>query len=326
VDRELTYPQALNEALAEEMRKDNSLLVLGQDIGVLGGVWGMTKGLLEEFGPDRIIESPISEATMVGMGIGASLNNIKLIVDIQRVDFLLLAMSMITNEAAKIHYLTDGRAKVQLIIHTLTGALGIAGAQHSQSLESMFCHIPGIKVVIPSSGYEAKGLMKSAIHDQNPIIFCDHVKLNLTKSKIPEEEYFLPINKARHINCGDDLTIVSNGYTSFLLNEMLPELQEKKINADIIDLRSIKPIDFETIDQSVIKTGKLMVVHEPNLIGGFGTQIVAHVVEKYFNVFKKPPICLGSLDCSIPHNPNLAKEVLVTKGKIFEKIDFLMER
>lgn len=324
--RMLSYSRALNEALTEEMEKNKDLLVLGQDIGKMGGVWGLTKSLQERFGKDRIIDSPISEPSMVGLGLGAAINGKRFVVDIQRIEFVMLSMSMIVNEVTKARYLSQGRYDVPLLIHTLTGALGIAGPQHSQSLESLFLHIPGLKIVTPSNAYEAKGLLKASLQENDPVLFVDHVRLNLTEGEVPHQEYMIPLGKARVVTQGTDITIVSNSYALYRLEQMLPLFKDRGISIELVDMRTLAPLDYETVTASVNKTKTLLVVHDAGKTGGYGVQIVAHIVEHSFNDLMIPPYVIGGEDYPIPHSPRLAKEVLLSEEKILKMVEHMMRQ
>ena len=269
----IKYSQAIRDAIAEEMRKDKDIFVMGEDVETMGGVFGCTKGILEEFGHDRIRNTPISEAVIIGAGVGGALTGTKMLVEMQYVDFILHAMDQTVNQAAKVRYMTGGRAVVPLVIRAQQGSGRGNGAQHSQNLEAIFCHMPGLKVVMPSNPYDAKGLLKTAVRDNNPVIFLEHKVLYNTSGDVPENEYTIPFGKASIKRSGKDVTIIATSWMVLRAMEAANVLETKGIDAEIIDPRTLVPLDKDTIVNSVKKTGRAVVVHESHGVCGIGAEI-----------------------------------------------------
>lgn len=305
--RQIKYVDALNEALREEMLKDENVFIIGEDIGKNGGVFGVTKNLWEEFGDRRVRNTPISEAGFVGCGLGAAVTGLRPVVELMYQDFAMVCMDQIVNQVSKIRYMFGGRAKVPMVIRMQGGAGAGDAAQHSQSLEALFTHIPGLKVVIPSTAYDAKGLLKSAIRENNPVIFIEHQMLYTTTGDVPEEEYEIELGKADIKKEGTDATIVSWSYELHLALKAAQELMEEGINVEVIDPRTLNPLDIDTILKSIEKTGKLLVVHQACKTGGFAGEIIAQVVEKGFYYLDAPIKRLGASDTPVPYNEYLEK-------------------
>ena len=259
---EITYAEAIRSALREEMKQDERVFIIGEDIGIYGGAFGVTTGMLEEFGEKRIVETPISEQTIIGAAVGAALSGMRPVAEIMFMDFILLALDQIANQAGKMHYMFGGKATVPMVIRMPSGSGTGAAAQHSQSLETLLMHLPGLKVVTPSTPYDAKGLLKTAIHDNNPVCFVEHKLLYKMKGEVPEEDYSIPFGVADIKRAGKDLTIVTNGVMVHKSLAVAKKLESEGIDVEIIDPRTMVPLDSETIINSVTKTGKLLVVHE----------------------------------------------------------------
>jgi len=312
------YIEALRTALREEMRRDKSVFIMGEDITRYG--FGVNRGLLEEFGPERVRNTPISEAAIIGSAVGAALRRMRPVVEIMFVDFIMIGMDQIVNQAAKMSYLSNGELSVPMVIRTPEGTEWFGGgAQHSQTLHSMFMNIPGLKLVIPSDPYDAKGLLKSAIRDDNPVIFFEHKELYTQKGEVPEEEYTIPLGKATIKRQGKDITLVA---TSWMVKHSLEVAEDLKgkISIEVIDPRTLVPLDKETIINSVKKTGRLLVVDESPVSGGVQGEIISVVIQEAFWNMEFPPRRIGSLNTPIPFSSTLEKEVIPTKGKIKEEI------
>lgn len=318
--REITYLEAVREAIRQEMRQNQEVFLLGEDIGVYGGAFGVTKGLLEEFGAERVRNTPISELGMTGVAVGAALTGMRPIVDMQFSDFLILALDQVVNQAAKIRYMYGGKGKVPLVIRTPSGSGTGAAAQHSQSLEAWLTHIPGLKVVQPSTAYDAKGLFKAAIHDDNPVIFYEHKLLYQTKSDVPEQPYCIPLGKADIKRHGKDVTIVATAVMVHRALEAANHLINEGIDVEIIDPRTLVPLDEECILQSVEKTGHLLVVHEAVKRSGYGAEIASIVAEKAFYHLKAPIKRLGGHFVPIPNNKDLEKAAVPQTGDIVRAV------
>lgn len=320
--REITYAQALREALREEMKRDESVILIGEDIGIHGGAFSVTKGLIEEFGPERVRNTPISEAGFVGAAIGAALTGLRPIAEIMYIDFSTIAMDQIVNQAAKLRFMTGGKTCVPLVLRTQGGAGRGNAAQHSQSLEAWYAHIPGLLVVMPSSPYDAKGLLKSSIRDNNPIIFIEHKLLYATKGEVPDEgqEYLVPIGKADIKRKGSDVTIVT---WSLMVRKALSAaemLAEDGIAAEVVDVRTLRPLDTETIVESVKRTGRCIVVHEACKTGGFGAEVVARVVEEAFDYLDAPVLRVAAADTPIPYSKTLEDWVIPSEADIVSAV------
>jgi pyruvate dehydrogenase E1 component beta subunit len=298
--RELTYSQALREALNEEMARDPNIILMGEDIGVYGGVFKVTEGLLERFGPQRVRETPISEAAFVGAGIGLAMTGKRPIAELMFMDFAWVASDQIFNQAAKMRYMSGGRVKIPLVIRTQQGGGRGNGAQHSQSLETVFTHIPGIKVVLPATPYDAKGLLKSALREDNPVIFIEHKLLYNTKGPVPEEDYSVPLGKAEVRREGDDVTLVSYSRTVLHALEAAEQAAAEGISVEVIDLRCTVPLDLPAILASVRKTGRLVIAHEAHRRLGLGAEIAAAVQEEAFDYLDAPIVRIGAMDIPIP--------------------------
>jgi len=318
--REITFADALAEAFAEEMRRDEHVFILGEDIGRFGMPYVARPQIWKEFGDERVRDTPMSETAIVGFALGAAITGMRPIADIMFCDLMTLAMDQIVNQTAKIHYMFGGKIKVPLVIRTALGGLRSAGAQHSQHLEAWFTHIPGLKVAIPSNPYDAKGLLKTAIRDDNPVIFFEHQQLMTMKGSVPEEEYLIPFGMADVKRQGKDLTIVTY---SLMVNRVLKaaeELQKKGVEVEIIDLRTLNPLDKETILESVRKTGRILIVHQATTTCGFGAEIAAIVAKEGLDFLVGPIHRLGALDVPVPFSPELEDFVIPNERKIVEEV------
>ena len=318
---EITYANAIKDAISEEMRKDDNVFMMGEDIGVYRGAFGVTGGMVEEFGEDRIMDTPISETAFVGAAIGAAVSGMRPIVEIMFSDFMSVCWDMILNQAPKMHYMFGGKVNVPMVLRTASGGGTGAAAQHSQSLEAMLCHIPGLKVIVPSTPYDAKGLLKSAIRDNNPVMFLEQKLLYRTKGMIPEEEYTIPIGVADGKREGKDCTIVTYGRMVHTCLNAAKQLEEENIDVEIIDLRTLLPMDKEAVLKSVRKTKHLIIVHEAVKTGGLGGEIAASVAETdVFNYLDAPIKRLASEDVPVPFCPILEKGILPDEDKIVKAV------
>ena len=323
--RELTYAEALNEAIAQEMARDPDVLVMGEDIAETGGIFQVTKGLVDRFGCDRVRDTPISESTFCGTGVGAAIAGLRPIVEVQIFDFVTLMMDMIVNQAAKFRFMNGGVAKVPVVIRGPQGGGIRLAAQHSQSLEAWFAHIPGLVVIAPSTPYDAKGLLTAAIRDDNPVIFLEHKMLYLGQTApVPEESYAIPIGKADIKREGEDVTIVA---TQVMVQRALSAatvLEREGISVEVIDPRTIRPLDEETILASVRKTNRLLIVHEACQTGGFGAEISATVMEKAFDWLDAPVMRIASRDVPMPFNDKLESAVIPSQDRIIQGVRTLL--
>ena len=312
-----TYREAIHDALEEEMGRDADVILMGEDIGVYGGGFGATAGLLQKYGRERVLDTPISETAFVGTAIGAAVTGMRPVVELMFSDFMSVCWDQIMNEAAKMHFMYAGTLKVPMVIRTAAGGGTGAAAQHSQSLEAMYCHVPGLKVVIPSTPYDAKGLLKSAIRDDNPVIFLEQKLLYNTKGQVPEEEYLIPLGKADIKRPGTDVTLITYGRMVQMCLNVAEWLTLDGISAEVLDLRTLSPLDKEAINASVSRTGRAVVVHESVQFGGFGGEIVSTIMEgDAFRFLKNPVRRVGGRFCPIPCSPELEKSVFPTPERI----------
>lgn len=311
----LTYLRALNRALHEEMARDERVFVIGEDVAEAGGVWGVQKGLLKKFGRKRVRQTPISECGFTGLAVGAAMTGLRPVVEIMYNDFLTTCMDMVVNQAAKLRYMSGGQLQVPLVIHTPGGGGTCEAAQHSQCLEAWFAHVPGLKVVVPSTPYDAYGLLKTAIRDDNPVYYMEHRLLFDLKGELPKEEYTIPFGVADIKREGTDLTVVA---TLNMVHKTLAVAAKvaDELSVEVIDPRTLVPLDEETILNSVRKTGRLLVVQEAALCGGFGSEIVRRVTERAFGALQAPPRVLGNLDLPMPFSPPLEKAVIPDEAAI----------
>ncbi len=304
--RELTYKDALNEALFQVMKADERVFCIGEDIGVYGGAFGVTAGLIEEFGEDRVVDTPISEAGIAGACVGSAVTGMRPVGEIQFMDFVTISMEQLVLQAAKIRFMFGGKATVPMVLRMPGGSGTGAAAQHSESLENWFVHVPGLKVVMPSSPYDAKGLLLAAIEDDNPVIFIEHKLLYKTKGHVPEEMYTVPLSDTKVVREGRDITVVA---TSIMVNRALEaaeQLAAEGIEVEIIDPRTLNPLDEEPIIRSVIKTGRALIVHEAVKTGGYGGELVSRIMEsEAFDYLDAPIRRLAGLDIPIPYNRTL---------------------
>jgi pyruvate dehydrogenase E1 component beta subunit len=305
------YAQAIRDVLAEEMRLDETVFIMGEDIAEQGGIFGCTKDLLQEFGQERVRNTPISEAAFIGAGIGAGLTGMRPVIELMYMDFVYVSMDQILNQAAKIRYMYGGEVTLPLVIRGQQGiGRGNAGT-HSQSVEAFFMHIPGLKVVMPSTPRDAAGLLRTAIRDDNPVIFFEHKALYSTRGEVPEDRKFtIPFGLADIKKPGNDVTIIA---TSLMVSRALAaaeKLADSGIDAEVIDLRTLVPLDEDTIISSVFKTGRALVVHEAHKTAGIGAEISSLIMEKAFKYLDAPVLRLGAKQCTLPFNINLENAVI----------------
>ncbi|HCA41068.1 MAG TPA: alpha-ketoacid dehydrogenase subunit beta [Aminobacterium sp.] len=316
----LTFSQATLEAMDEEMTRDERVFVMGEDIARQGGIFGQFKGLPNKFGKERVIDTPISETAIVGAAVGAALAGMRPVADMHFADFMGVCMDEIYNQMAKIHYMFGGQKTMPMVLRAPDGLINQAAAQHSQSIEAWFQHVPGLKVVIPSNPADAKGLLKAAIRDDNPVIYFEHKALFSMKGDVPEEEYITPIGKAKVVKKGTDLTLISYSNTMHLAAQASEKLEKDGISVELIDLRTISPIDKETILNSVAKTSRLAIAHEAVKQGGVGGEIAAIVAEEGLDYLDAPIVRIGAPFTPIPFARPLEQAYRVTSDKIYKAI------
>lgn len=319
--REISYCEAIREAMCEEMRRDENVFLMGEDIGVYGGCFGVSKGMLEQFGPERVRETPISETAFVGAAVGSAMLGKRPIVEIMYSDFVGVCWDQIINQAAKIHYMFAGKNKVPMVLRSPQGGGTGASAQHSQTLEAMFAHVPGLKVVVPGNAYDAKGLLKTAIRDDNPVIFLENKLLYKTVGEVPAEEYTVPFGVAATRREGNDVTLVSWGRTVQMCLDVAGKLSGEGKSCEVIDVRTLVPLDIDTVIESVKKTHRLVIVHEAVRTGGFGAEIAAQICdsEAFFHL-NAPIKRVAAMDCPVPFSPVLEHEALPNVERIEQAI------
>ena len=317
--KKITYAQAIAEAINEEMQRDKNVILLGEDVGILGGNFKATVGLYEKYGGERVKDTPISENSFTGLGLGAALTGLRPIVEIMFGDFLMLALDQIGNQAAKIRYMSGGQAKVPLTIRTTLGGGRSSAAQHSQSLQALVCHIPGLKVVMPSSASEVKGLLKTAIRDDNPVIFFEH-KMEYNKTyEVPEEEYTIPFGVANILKEGKDITIVGTSNQALNALKAAEVLAKESIRAEVIDPRTLVPLDKDTIINSVKKTGRLLIVDEGYERCGVAGEIAMSILKDVFYYLDAPIERLTTANYPLPFSPALEFPIIPDEKKIYQR-------
>lgn len=325
--RELTFGDAIREALAEELRRDPRVFMIGEDIAEAGTTFKVLNGLVEEFGPERIIDSPISEPGITGLGVGAAMTGMRPVVDLMFGDFLTLAMDQLVNQAAKIHYMSGGKLKVPMVLRTTMGAGRRSAAQHSQSLHAWLSHIPGLKVVVPSTPYDAKGLMKSAIRDENPVaVFEDKMMYKLVKGPVPEGEYTIPLGVADVKRAGTDITIVATSSMVYAALDAAKLLDEIGISAEVVDPRTLVPLDKATLIESAKKTSRVIVVDEGYEQYGVTAEIASAIADGAFYYLDAPVKRIGAMNVPIPFSPALEDLTIPNAEKIVETAKVLCRR
>jgi pyruvate/2-oxoglutarate/acetoin dehydrogenase E1 component len=326
--REYTFPQAITAALREEMRRDPNTYILGEDVGVMGGIFGATPGMLEEFGEKRVIDSPISEAAILGTSVGAALMGMRPIPEVMFCDWLTVGFDQLVNQAPKLNYMSGGKIRgVPITIRTTCGGGIRAAAQHSQSNEAWYLNCPGLKVVYPATPYDVYGLLKSSIRDDNPVLFLEHKLLYFLpmKNELPDEEFTIPLGKAEVKLAGGDVSIITYGLMVHRALAAAEKLSTKGVRAEVVDLRTLNPLDRDAIRDSVTKTGRAVVVHEAPKTGGFGGELVAVIVEEAFDYLKAPVIRVAAPDAHSPFSPPLEDAFMPSEADIVAAVEEVMD-
>ena len=311
-ERELTFAQAINEALAEEMRRDPAVFIIGEDVAEAGTPFKVLSGLVKEFGTQRVIDSPISEAGIAGIGVGAAMTGMRPVVDIMFGDFLTLTMDQLVNQAAKIHYMSGGKLKVPLVLRTTLGATRRSAAQHSQSLHAWVSHVPGLKVALPSTPYDAKGLLKSAIRDDNPVIFFEDKMMYQLKGPVPSGDYTIPFGLAEIKKRGEDITLVATSSMVQVALAAASTLASDGISAEVVDVRTTSPLDKQTLIESVKKTSRAIVIDEGYQAYGATAEIASVIAEAAFYYLDAPVKRMGAMDVPVPFSPVLEDQTVPT--------------
>src|SRR5512138_3869241 len=324
--REITFAEAIREALAEELRRDERVFIVGEDVAEAGTPFKVLSGLVEEFGTDRVVDSPISEPGFTGLGVGSAMTGMRPVVDIMFGDFLTLAMDQIVNQAAKVHYMSGGKLRVPIVFRTTLGATRRSAAQHSQSLHAWMSHIPGLKVVIPSTPYDAKGLLKSAIRDENPVVFFEDKMMYKLKGPVPEVEYTIPFGQADVKRVGQDITIVATSSMVQVALGAAEKLRQIGIEAEVVDPRTTKPLDTQTLVDSAKKTSRAIVIDEGYESYGVTAEIASVIADGAFYYLDAPVKRMGAMDVPIPFSPALEDLTVPAEDTVFELAKNLCRR
>ncbi len=318
--REIQFRQAVMEAMSEEMTLDNRVFLMGEEVAEYNGAYKASKGMLDKFGPKRVIDTPISELGFSGIGVGAAMNGLRPIIEFMTFNFSLVGIDQIINNAAKMMQMSGGQFNIPIVFRGPTGSAGQLGATHSQSFDNWFANCPGLKVIVPSNPYDAKGLLKSAIRDDNPVVFMESEVMYGDKMVVPEEEYIIPIGVAKVHQEGSDVTIVSYGKMMKTVFEAVSNLKEQNISTEVIDLRTIRPLDYETIIKSVKKTNRLIIVEESWPFGSISSEISYHIQRNAFDFLDAPIARICSADVPMAYAPNLVAEFLPKPETIIQKV------
>ncbi len=325
--REMTYSEAIRETLCEEMRRDPSVFLMGEDVGTFNGVWGVSAGMKDEFGPERVLDTPISEIAIIGAGLGAAMMGMRPVVEIMFGDFLMCAGDQLVNQVAKARYMSGGLADVPLTIRVATGAPGSAAAQHSQSPESWFMNIPGLKIVVPASAADAKGLLRTAIRGRDPVLFMEHKMLYATQGPVPEgDDFMVPFGQASILREGSDVTLIAIGGMAPKAMESADQLSRQGIDTEVIDPRTLVPLDKETMITSVAKTGRVVIAHEAHKRSGPGAEIAAMLAEEAVEFLDGPIMRVAARNAPIPYSPELESYLLPGVDEMVQAVRTLMGR
>ena len=318
--REIQFREALREAMNEEMRRDDRVYLMGEEVAEYNGAYKVSQGMLDEFGPERILDTPITELGFAGLGVGSAMNGLRPIVEFMTFNFSLVAIDQIINSAAKMKYMSGGQFNIPMVFRGPTGNAGMLSAQHSQNFDSWFANTPGLKVIVPSNPYDAKGLLKSAIRDDDPIIFMESEVMYGEKGEVPDGEYLIPIGSADIKREGSDITIVSYGKIIKVALEAADEMAKEGVNAEVIDLRTIRPIDYEAVVNSVKKTNRLVIVEESWPLSSIATEITYHIQKHAFDYLDAPIQRVNNMDLPLAYAPTLIEETLPNVKRTIEAI------
>ncbi|MEQ9102779.1 MAG: pyruvate dehydrogenase complex E1 component subunit beta [Imperialibacter sp.] len=324
--REIQFREALREAMNEEMRKDPKIFLMGEEVAEYNGAYKVSQGMLDEFGPERVIDTPIAELGFGGLGVGAAMNGLRPIIEFMTFNFSLVAIDQIINGAAKMMSMSGGQFNVPIVFRGPTGNAGQLSSQHSQNFENWFANTPGLKVVVPSNPYDAKGLLKSSIRDDDPVIFMESELMYGDKGEVPESEYLIPLGTAKVVKEGNDVTIVSFGKMMKVAFEAADALQQEGVSAEIIDLMSVRPIDYETVVNSVKKTNRLVIVEEAWPLAAISSEITYHIQRYAFDYLDAPVRRVTNLDVPLPYAPTLIEFILPNAKKTIDAVNAVMYR
>ena len=324
--RVIQFREALREAMSEEMRRDEKIFLMGEEVAEYNGAYKVSQGMLDEFGAERVIDTPIAELGFAGIGVGAAMNGLRPLIEFMTFNFSLVAIDQVINSAAKMMSMSGGQFQVPIVFRGPTGNAGMLSSQHSQNFENWFANTPGLKVVVPSNPYDAKGLLKSSIRDNDPVIFMESELMYSDKGEVPEGEYLLPIGQANIVREGSDVTLISFGKMMKIVYEAADELAKNGISAEVIDLRSVRPIDYKTIIESVKKTNRLVIVEEAWPLASISTDIAFNVQKDAFDYLDAPVKRVNSLDLPLPYAPTLIDAILPNVKRTIDAVDAVMYR
>jgi pyruvate dehydrogenase E1 component beta subunit len=324
--REIQFREALREAMQEEMRRDSRVLLMGEEVAEYNGAYKVSQGMLDEFGPNRVLDTPIAELGFAGVGVGAAMNGLRPIVEFMTFNFSLVAIDQIINSAAKIYSMSGGQYSAPMVFRGPTGNAGQLGAQHSQNFENWYANCPGLKVVVPSNPYDAKGLLKTAIRDNDPVIFMESEVMYGDKGEVPTEEYLIPFGQADVKRAGSDVTMVSFGKIVKVAMAAAAELEKESISCEVIDLRTVRPIDFATIIESVKKTNRLVIVEEAWPLASISSEITYHIQKNAFDYLDAPVHRITNMDVPLPYAPTLIQAILPNVEKTVKAVKSVMYR
>ena len=318
--REIQFREALREAMSEEMRRDDTVFLMGEEVAEYNGAYKVSQGMLDEFGPDRVVDTPISELGFSGLGVGAAMNGLRPIIEFMTFNFSLVAIDQIINSASKMYYMSGGQYNVPIVFRGATGNAGMLAAQHSNNFDSWYANTAGLKVLVPSNPYDAKGLLKTAIRDDDPVIYMESELMYGDKGDVPEGEYLIPMGQANITREGNDVTIVSFGKMMKVAHASAQELEKEGVSAEVIDLRSIRPIDYETVVNSVKKTNRLVFIEEAWPLAAISSELAYHVQKYAFDYLDAPVQRINSKDVPLPYAPNLIEEILPNVKRTVEAV------
>ena len=324
--REIQFREALREAMNEEMRRDQSVFLMGEEVAEYNGAYKVSQGMLDEFGAERVIDTPIAELGFAGVGVGAAMNGLRPIIEFMTFNFSLVAIDQVINSAAKMMSMSGGQFNIPMVFRGPTGNAGMLSSQHSQNFENWYANCPGLKVVVPSNPYDAKGLLKSSIRDNDPVIFMESELMYGDKGEVPEGEYIIPIGVADVKRTGSDVTIVSFGKMMKVALEAAEGLAKEGVEAEVIDLRSVRPIDYTTVVESVKKTNRLVIVEEAWPLSSIATEITYHVQKHAFDYLDAPVQRINSMDVPLPYAPTLIEAILPNVKRTVEAVNAVMYR
>jgi len=324
--REIQFREALNEVMVEEMERDEKVFLMGEEVAEYNGAYKVSQGMLDKFGPERVIDTPIAELGFTGVGVGAAMNGLRPVIEFMTFNFSLVAIDQIINGAAKMMSMSGGQFPIPIVFRGPTGNAGMLSSQHSQNFENWYANCPGLKVVVPSNPYDAKGLLKTSIRDNDPVIFMESELMYGDKGEVPEEEYLIPIGKAKVVKEGNDVTIVSFGKILKVAMEAAAELEKDGVSAEVIDLRTVRPIDYEAVINSVKKTNRLVIVEEAWPLSSIATEITYHVQKYAFDYLDAPIHKINNMDVPLPYAPTLIDVILPNVKRTLDAVNAVMYR